>query len=397
MMARFVLTGRRMRIPLYLLAVSSFCFASVASAQTSAPSSAQASAAESVEPKSTWKELYVRARADLVEGRYQRAERQLVELAKVAPTPAEAALALDLADLARASQARVARTAGPHVRTTDELSVLYSSAFVYGLGTSAWIALETKPQNLAGAALPFILLTTASVGGVVVADNYRPFRRGVPHSIATGLYLGFGEGLMLVGYERSASDRRGEPAWQQETVARVLWTGATLGGLGGAALGGLREPTPGRVSYVGSTSLWTGLVAGFAGAAIQPEDERRGETAFAAAAVGYNLGLASGIWVAPRIAPSVARVRFIDLGGIGGGLLGASGYALAVGDTSNPRAGLAATGIGMAGGIVLASWLTATMPKDTPASTKTPPSAALVMPLFRPTAGGFVFGAIGEL
>jgi hypothetical protein len=348
-------------------------------------------------PAPTWRERYVRARADVVEGRYARAARELTELAKTAPSPADAELALDLADLARASAARLARTEGPHVRTSDELSVLYSSAFVYGLGTSAWIALETKPQNLAGAALPFIVLTTASVSGVVVADNYRPFRRGVPHSIATGLYLGFGEGLMLVGYQRSAAERRDANVWEDETVARVLWSGATLGGIGGAVLGGLREPTTGRVSYVGSTSLWTGLVAGFAGAAIQPNTERRGETAFAAAAVGYNLGLVSGIWVAPRISPSVSRVRFIDLGGIGGGLLGASSYVLAAGNTENPRAALGATSLGIASGIVLASWLTATMPKDLPSKVETSSAQSFVLPMLQPTEGGFVFGALGAL
>jgi hypothetical protein len=318
-----------MRAPACLLAaLLSLSFTRGAGAQSGGAPAAGDSNTKTADPTSAWRERYARARGALVEGRYEHAERELVQLAKTAPTPADAARALDLAALARESHARAARTSGPHVRTSDELSVLYTSAFIYGLGTSAWIALETKPQNLAGAALPFIVLTTASVGGVVVADNYRPFRRGVPHAIATGLYLGFGEGLMLVGYERSVADRRDESPWGQETVARVLWSGATLGGIGGAALGALREPTTGRVSYVGSTSLWTGLVVGFAGAAIQPESARRGETAFAAAAVGYNLGLASGIWVAPRISPSVARVRFIDLGGIGGGLLGASAYVL---------------------------------------------------------------------
>jgi hypothetical protein len=395
-MARFMLTQGRMRAPACLFAaLLSLSFARLAGAQSAgAPSGA--SATETAEA-AAWRERYTRARSDLVAARYDRAERELLDLAKTAPTSADATRALDLAALARESRARAARTDGPHVRTSDELSVLYTSAFIYGLGTSAWIALETKPQNLAGAALPFIVLTTASVGGVVVADNYRPFRRGVPHSIATGLYLGFGEGLILVGYERSVADRRDESPWGQETVARVLWSGATLGGIGGAALGALREPTPGRVSYVGSTSLWTGLVAGFAGAALQPAGDKRGETAFAAAAVGYNLGLASGIWVAPRIAPSVARVRFIDLGGIGGGLLGASGYVLAAGDTSNPRAGLAATSLGMAGGIVLASWLTATMPKDLPADTESPAAGATLLPMLEPTRGGFVFGAIGAL
>jgi hypothetical protein len=359
-MARFMLSEVSMRLSWRLLAGLIVLLASpLANAQS-----------EGAQPTPTWRERYVRARTDLVEGRYARAARDLTELA---------------------------RTDGPHVRTSDELSVLYSSAFVYGLGTSAWIALETRPQNLAGAALPFIVLTTASVGGVVVADNYRPFRRGVPHSIATGLYLGFGEGLMLVGYQRSAAERKDASAWEDETVARVLWSGATLGGIGGAVLGGLREPTTGRVSYVGSTSLWTGLVAGFAGAAIQPNSERRGETAFAAAAVGYNLGLASGIWVAPRISPSVSRVRFIDLGGIGGGLLGASSYVLAAGNTENPRAALGATSLGIAGGIVLASWLTATMPKDLPSKVEPPGARTFLLPMLQPTEGGFVFGALGSL
>ena len=59
--------------------------------------------------------------------------------------------------------------------------------------------------------------------------------------------------------------------------------------------------------------------------------------------------------------------------------------------------GLGATGLGMAGGIVLASWLTATMPKDPPTNTSTSLAGALVMPLLQPVEGGFVFGAIGAL
>ena len=60
------------------------------------------------------------------------------------------------------------------------MTVLYATAFVYGLGTSAWVALMTQPKNLGAAVLPFAFLTTASVGGVALADGYRPFRRGVP-------------------------------------------------------------------------------------------------------------------------------------------------------------------------------------------------------------------------
>jgi hypothetical protein len=51
----------------------------------------------------------------------------------------------------------------------------------------------------------------------------------------------------------------------------------------------------------------------------------------------------------------------------------------------------------MAGGIVLASWLTATMPKDQPDDTKSPAAGATLVPMLEPTRGGFVFGAIGAL
>jgi len=339
-----------------------------------------------------WGERYARAKAALAEGRSADAERELEALAADAPTKEQERLARELLDVAREAARR--ERVSPDIRTTDELSVLYTSAFVYGLGTSAWVVLQIRPENLAGAVLPFAALTASAVGGVAVADDYRPFRRGVPHSIAAGLYLGFGQGVWVVGYQHAGAVRRDDGTrWGSETVSTVLWTGATLGGVTGGLVGAWREPTPGRVSFTASAGTWAGLVGGFAAASLQKHDRRRGETSFATGGVTYNLGVLSGLAFAPLIAPSVARVRFVDLGAVGGGLLGAGAYAIALESRASTRGGLGSAALGIAAGIGVTWWLTEDMPTDPPAGA---PKAS-VRPLLTPTDGGWLVGLHGEL
>nr|PZN23657.1 MAG: hypothetical protein DIU78_13505 [Pseudomonadota bacterium] len=287
---------------------------------------------------------------------------------------------------------------GGSIFLKDELSVLYSTAFIYGLGTSAWLTLQIKPQTVAGALLPFAAITTASVGSVAVADNYRPLRRGLAHSIAAGLYIGFGQGVWVVGYEHSRQSRLGEERWGPETVSTLLWAGATAGGFAGALIGGARGSTPGRASYVASTTLWGGLITGFTGALFEPDDRRRGEVAYLAAGIGYNLGLVTGVLTAAYASPSVARVRFVDLGGIGGALASAGGYALIAGDDADPRAGLGIAALGAAVGLGVSWWLTSDMPED---RRKTPEKAerraGTVRALVTPVEGGILAGLAGDL
>src|SRR5450432_1106009 len=277
--------------------------------------------------RADWDQRCARAREELVAGHDAEARIEFQRLTAQAPTPEDARLAEELAEICRSRLQGDADAA--HIRTHEELTLLYGTAFVYGLGTSAWVALMTQPKNLGGAVLPFAFLTSAAVGGVALADGYRPFRRGVPQSIAGGVYLGFGEGIWTVGIQHAvAARRRDGSSWDGKEVASVLWSGATLGAIGGGVVGAIRQPTPGRVSFTLSTSLWGGLVSSFAGAAFTPDDTRRTENAFTAGLVGYNVGLAGGLIFGPSIAPTVARVRFVDLGGIGGGLIGAGMYTL---------------------------------------------------------------------
>jgi hypothetical protein len=342
-----------------------------------------------------WHEQYERAKAALLAGRHEEAVHAFEELSATASTDADQRLALELLAVAQANAARAAtEPPPPHVRTGDELSVLYTTAFVYGVGSGAWIVLLTEPENVAGALLPFVALTSASVAGVAFADSYRPFRRGVPHSIAAGLYLGAIEGIWLSGFQRSSAARREDGSgWSSASVATAMWAGATVGGIAGGFVGAWREPTPGRVSFTGSAAIWPGIVTSFTAGAIESDDARRGEIAFLAGGIAYNLGIVAGLVTAPGVAPSVARVRFIDLGGLGGGLLGAGTYAIFAESGASERGGLAASAGGAALGLGFSWWLTRNMPKDHGA----PTVAASVRPLVTPVRGGWVAGFSGEL
>jgi hypothetical protein len=362
-----------------ILLAGLLCFSTAASADPGEPA---------------WRERYERAKDALARGRATEAAKEFEALAAEAPTPADERLAREFLDVARTAERRYEAYFAPHVRSPDELTVLYASAFVYGLGTSAWVVLLTEPESLAGAVLPFAGFTTAAVGGVAVVDGYRPFRRGVPHSIAAGLFLGAGEGAWVVGYQHAAASRRDDGShWQSEQVAGALWAGATLGGITGGIIGALREPTPGRVSFTTSAGVWAGMIGGFSAAALQPSDERRGETGFAVGGLTYNLGILGGVIFAPLVAPSVARVRFADLGAIGGGLLVAGGYAILAESTATPRGGLGFAALGAAAGLGVTWWLTEGMPSDPPSK----PATASVRPLAVPTEGGLILGLHGAL
>src|SRR5690606_20993390 len=143
--------------------------------------------AKAATPQEECHAAYREATNALLAERYEEAVLELQWLVQTAPTAADGRLASALLSVARTPPARSAEEA-PELRSRDELSVLYSTAFVYGLGTSAWLTLQIKPQTVAGALLPFAAITTAAVGSVAVADNYRPLRRGLAHSIAAGLY-----------------------------------------------------------------------------------------------------------------------------------------------------------------------------------------------------------------
>src|SRR5436190_16435211 len=102
--------------------------------------------------RADWDQRYEKARHLLVSGHEAQAAPEFERLSRLAPTTEDAHRASELAEICRAKLSAQADAA--LMRSSSELTLLYSTAFVYGLGTSAWVALMTQPKNLAGAVLP---------------------------------------------------------------------------------------------------------------------------------------------------------------------------------------------------------------------------------------------------
>ena len=378
-------------------------------ASTDGESWAQAPAPTVTADGKSWDERYDDAYTALSEGRLREASSRFHALARSARTDQERTVAHELgrlaserADQEEAADAKAAAAANVRpIRTTDELTLLYASGFLYGAGSGVWFLLATEPNSAVTATLPFAALTAAPAIAIASIDSLRPLPRGVPHAISAGLYVGLGESIWVVGRQQArarrfrATDPASDATFGPETVTAVLWTGATLGGILGGALGAGLETTPGRVSFTASTTLWAGVLSGLTSGALMPNDDRRSERAFTIGGVGYNAGLAGGLFFAGRVSPSVARVRLADLFAVAGGLVTTGGYLSLSRDVDVRAAeGLAAGGI--ATGLALGWLVTQGMTPDLGPSTRRPVSlASTVQPSFVPVPGGAGVGVFG--
>jgi hypothetical protein len=311
----------------------------------------------------------------LIAGDFVRAHELFAELVKTATSPADHALASEfealaatwaLRDLAFVRRSDLgesqlsAKAAGE--RTTDEIAVLYTNAVFYGLGTGAFVDVHTEPKSTAGAILPALGFAGAAVGTVALVDVNHPLHYGVPQSIVSGMYIGLEEGLAWTFWNQARTYRADE--WKGKTIADVIWLFSTAGAVGGGLVGTLRGTTPGRASFVGSSALWAGLVAGLFAGAVSPEDDQQDDRALLASAIGLNVGAVGGALAAGPVSPSIARVRFLDLGGIGGGLLFGGLYLAAADKKLEGRGLMGATAFGSAIGLGVAWYATSGMPAD---------------------------------
>lgn len=361
-------------------------FVACALASPSAHAEEPAAAVPPAAEEHSWDSRYDAAQAALAAGRLREAAALFHALARTARSESERVLVHELARLATEAAEQAAERGAawpvqaavpaappaPPIRGTDELTLLYASGFLYGAGSGVWFLLETQPDSAITATLPFAALTAAPVLAIATVDAIEPLRRGMPHAISAGLYLGLGESVFLVGMQEARAKRfrdqdpSSDARFRPETVAAVLWVGATLGGTLGAALRAGLETTPGRVSFTASMTLWSGVLTGLTAGALLPDDDRRRERAFAIGAAGYNGGLLSGLLFAGKVSPSVARVRIADLVAVAGGLVTTGAY-LSIAKDVDVRAaeGLAAAGLG--GGLA-AGWILTRGMTDAPAT-----------------------------
>jgi len=378
-----------------------------------APSAAEAAAPLAGPPAprprdAAWEKKYLLARERLMVGDFSGAAAMFNELAKQATDPADRGLASEqeqlAADWARRDLVLVrradlgesaisAKAAGE--RTTDEIAVLYTNSVLYGLGTGAWLGVLTKPDSAAGAILPALGLAGAAAGAVALVDGHKKLAYGLPQSVVSGMYIGLEEGLVWTLWNQARARYIDE--WHEETVASVIWGMTTAGAIAGGVVGAVGGTTPGRASFVGSAALWTGTVSGLLVGGLSQEDDAQDDRALLAAAIGVNAGAVAGAFAAGPVSPSIARVRFFDLGGLSGGVLFGGLYLAAAGDHPEGRAMMGALSLGMAGGLVAAWFATSGMPADrTDRSEASRSAVATVSPTIMPVAGGAALGLGGR-
>ncbi len=360
---------------------------------------------------SQWAADYKAARDELIAGEFAAAAGDFTALATAATNDLDRALASEQAKLA-SEWARQGLVFVRHQdlgesslsakavdkRTGDEIVSLYSTAVVYGIGAGAWVDIVAKPQSSAGQVLPPLLLGGAAIGTVAILDSGRGLRYGVAQSIVSGLYIGLEEGLALTAWKASSTSPMSDQA-SATLVLATATTGAFVGGFVGERIG----TTPGRASFVGSTALWGGVMTGLIGGAVTSSSAHRDAASapFLAAAVGLNAGAVGGILTAGSVSPSIARVRFIDLGGLGGLLVFEGLYVALANHSGNAQVASGVAAVGAAVGLSTAWAATAGMAPDR-TKTRTPDTAPVLpvgklSPTLMPIKGGAVVGFQGQL
>ncbi len=365
-------------------------------AEAEAPASVEAAASPTTKlTAEQWERSYDKARSALKDGAFIAAAAALSQLAEQAPDATRKRVALEASWLAlywskrgyalqvpsSSSDTDEGGGARPSKRTTDELAILYTSSVIYGVGSGVALAMLTEPNSAAGAILPTLALAGVSATAVYQIDKRVGLRYGAAQAMTSGLYIGFEEGLAWVLWQQEYA--RWENQLSAKQVASVLWATSTVGVVAGGLVGQLYGTTPGRASLMGSGAFWSALVVGFGVAAMTDNTQ----TALLSSAVALNVGAVGGVLLGNTMRPSIARVRFIDLGGVCGGLV-LGGLYLAVADTSgNSRAAFGTIAAGFGGGLLAAAYLTRDMEPDDPRRPRDESQFSMV-PTIAPSAHG---------
>ena len=361
-----------MRYPyLVVLSVAVIFFAPLSSAEGQpAPLEQPSSPLPAAE---SWQTQFEQARSLLLNGSFAAAEARFAELSFTAPSLSERKLANEMASLCKywESGGYTLVTGGPGefrkarvrsgTRSSGEIASLYSSSVFYGLGSGIALSVMSEPDSASGVILPSLALAGGAAALVYSLDK-SPLKSGVPNSISTGLTLGLTHGLAWTLWNQASV--KAEDEWSAKTVVGMIWASSTAGAILGGVVGAKRGTSPGRASMMGSASLWTGAVLGLASATIPSESQLQDDVGLLAAAVGLSGGAVLGYVVGEKHNPSTARVRYLDLGGIVGGLVATGLYISAAENDTDDRTLLGIAAAGMATGIGSAWYLSRDMAQE---------------------------------
>jgi hypothetical protein len=113
--------------------------------------------------------------------------------------------------------------------------------------------------------------------------------------------------------------------------------------------------------------------------------------------VGLNVGAIGVVLAAGPVSPSIARVRFLDLGGIAGGLVGRGLYLAAGSNALNGQAFAWATAIGVGAGLGIAWAATSGVAPDRLDDHESKMAGVQFSPTLIPAKGGMMIGLQGGM
>ncbi len=203
-----------------------------------------------------------------------------------------------------------------------EIGTLYVASAAYGVGAGVWIDAEFGVKENAIRFIPPAILGVGAPIGVYFLDH-PPMPRGVPAAISSGMFIGAGEGMGIWSYQyvkSSASDQ-----WGFTGMARSVFIGSTLGGIGGAAMGYLQAPSPKQSLFMSSAVLWGAGIGSMFGYGSTSKDKPYAEandSASLGGLIGYNVGLLGAAGLSTVWVPTYRNIAFMWAGAGAGAAAG---------------------------------------------------------------------------
>lgn len=232
-----------------------------------------------------------------------------------------------------------------------ESGTLYLTLAAYGIGMGVWADAELDLSDPALLLIPPTLLGVAAPLTAYVVDP-RSLPRGMPGAIAAGLVIGAGEGLGIASLQMVTSD---DP-WGGTGLTRAVAIGATLGGVGGYAVGVLQAPSPNISAFATSGVVWGTLIGSAIGLGASEENvdfSRANDSMARGGLIGFNGGLVVTMALSTVFVPSLDHLSWAWLGGGIGALASLPVYLFYIGDDTPPaKRGLLFTATATTLGIV---------------------------------------------
>ena len=183
-----------------------------------------------------------------------------------------------------------------------EVGALYGVSAGYGIGLGIWLDAEFKIEDPGLRLLPPAILGVAAPVSVFFLDRPR-MPRGMPAAIAAGMAIGAGEGVGLASYQFVRS--KAEDEWGFRGFARSVFIGSTAGAVLGYVAAVSLEPSPKTSLLMGSGvgfGTVVGSLLGYGASSAGSEFGAANDAASLGGLVGYNVGLVgaaalSTVWV----------------------------------------------------------------------------------------------------